>query len=400
MSIRKQKVEEADAKRKAPTISLGKNTAANSFVPTSEDTEAPPMTSASETLPKVTNHAKIVNAKREVNNPTTIKAPTVPTISDMLAERRNELRKSVEKDKTDAVKMQKYYALTDALGALGKMGGTAIGGAIGGNMMDSAPIVADYQPSRGYVNAFEKARQANERLRSMDERDFQLVYAKRQRDEERANQQKIAKEEREYKAKMDALDKKYQKEMIEYKAQLEQAIAQGNMELKAKLDADFAAKQHEYNVELAKVKGQYNLDEKKLGLTTSEWQANEYNRTPVRTKGGQIVNVPNNTMRSIEASLIGETVNGVKVTKDNALQVIMKNADEILPSWGISIPTAANSISGTTTGAATTPTQAVANNAFIEAQHTEPSVPKKTKSSSSNGKTTELPDISKFEEKK
>lgn len=392
---RKKKVEEAETTRNTPRVSLD-NTAAKF----EQDIEKPadlvmldkltvdqmemPKGAVANKQPGISTPASrdtrpgvsavesnYMPTKAEANNPVnTIKTPAVPTISDMLAQRRSELRKAAETDKTDAVKMQKYYALTDALGALGKMGGAAIGGAIGGNMMDSVPVVADYQPSRGYLNAFEQAKQANERLRALDEQDFQLAYAKQQRDEERAHQQKIAKEEREYKAKIDALDKQYQKEMIEYKAQLEQAIAQGNMELKAKLDSAIAAKKHEYNVALASLKGQYALNEKNLGLQISQTQANEYNRTPVKTKNGQIVNVPNNTMKSIETSLIGETINGVKVTKDNVAQVIMKNADEILPQWGISIPTA-------TKASTTTPAQAVANSAYIEAQHTEPPVPKR-----------------------
>lgn len=411
---RKKKVEEAETKRNTPRVSLD-NTAAKF----EQEIEKPadlvmldkltvdPMempkgavankqpgisTPASrDTRPSVSAvESNYMPTKAEANNPVnTIKTPAAPTISDMLAQRRSELRKAAEKDKTDAVKMQKYYALTDALGALGKMGGTAIGGAIGGNMMDSAPIVADYQPSRGYLNAFEQAKQANERLRALDDKEFNFAINKQQRDEERAYQRKVMQNEREYKVKEKALDKQYQKEMIEYKAQLEQAIAQGNMELKAKLESAIAAKQHEYNVALASLKGQYALDEKNLGLQISQAQANEYNRTPVKTKNGQIVNVPNNTMKSIEASLIGETVNGVKVTKDNVTQVIMKNADEILPQWGISMPMAT----------ATTPAQAAANSAYIEAQHTEPPVPKKEEKKDDNADNSGKIDLSQFERK-
>jgi hypothetical protein len=346
MSTRKEKVAEAETKRNTPGEWFGKTI--EEVKPIEKINEA---NTAIETSPNMD-----LAPKTEYKS----------AFSDMLAEQR---QKAIQ-DKTDAAKMQKYYALTDALGALGKMGGTAIGGAIGGNMMDSAPIVADYQPSRGYLNAFEQAKQANERLRALDDKEFNFAINKQQRDEERAYQRKVMQNEREYKVKEKALDKQYQKEMIEYKAQLEQAIAQGNMELKAKLDSAIAAKQHEYNVALASLKGQYALNGKNLGLQISKTQANEYNRTPVKTKNGQIVNVPNNTMKSIETSLIGETINGVKVTKDNVAKVIMKNADEILPQWGISIPTA-------TKASTTTPAQAVANSAYIEAQHTEPLVPKK-----------------------
>ena len=90
--------------------------------------------------------------------------------------------------------MQKYYALTDALKALGQMGGTAIGGAIGGNMLDSASKVDEYKPSRGYLDAIEKSKKANDRLRALDEKEFNLAYNKNLREEERAYKQKMADE--------------------------------------------------------------------------------------------------------------------------------------------------------------------------------------------------------------
>lgn len=345
---RKKKVEEAETKRNTPRVSLD-NTAAKFEQEiekpadlvmldklTVDQMEMPKgavankqpgiSTPASrDTRPSVSAvESNYMPTKAEANNPVnTIKTPAAPTISDMLAQRRSELRKAAEKDKTDAVKMQKYYALTDALGALGKMGGTAIGGAIGGNMMDSAPIVADYQPNRGYLNAFEQAKQANERLRALDEQDFQLAYAKQQRDEER-----------EYKAKIDALDRKYKKELIDYEAKIKKAIAQDNAELEAKLKADYATMLHEYDIELAKVKGQYNLDEKKLGLTTSKWQAETYNTTPVKLSNGKIVLVPNNYYNSIKDSL----VDGTDITDKNVEQYIRANADDILSEWGIITP--------------------------------------------------------------
>jgi hypothetical protein len=336
---RKKKVEEAETKRNTPRVSLDNTASKMGQMEKPADlvmldapmkkTSMEQITGAKKTdglagrtifnpIQTVAPNAKVSAAKAEATTPT-----TASTFSDMLAQRRNELRKTAEQDKTDAVKMQKYYALTDALGALGKMGGAAIGGAIGGNIGDSAPIVADYQPSRGYVEAFEKAKQANERLRALDEQDFQLAYAKQQRDEER-----------EYKAKIDALDRKYKKELIDYEAKIKKAIAQDNAELEAKLKADYATMLHEYDIELAKVKGQYNLDEKKLGLTTSKWQAETYNTTPVKLSNGKIVLVPNNYYNSIKDSL----VDGKDITDKNVEQYIRANADDILSEWGIITP--------------------------------------------------------------
>lgn len=145
--------------------------------------------------------------------------PKPLTFSDYLAKQRENLKQ----DKTDAEKMQKYYALTDVFNALGKMGGAAVGGAIGGNMLDSAPAVGEYQQSRGYLDAFERAKQANDRLRALDEQEFGLAYNKQQRDEERAYNEKIRAEERKYKA-----------ELMRLESELRQAEKAGDREAEEK----------------------------------------------------------------------------------------------------------------------------------------------------------------------
>ena len=125
----------------------------------------------------------------------------------MLADRREALKQ----EKTDAAKMQKYYALADSLKALGKMGATAIGGAIGGNALDSATTVGEYKASRGYIDAFEKAKQANEALRKLDDTEFQLAYSKAQRDEDRAYNEKMVAAERKYRTDMMMLEHELRK---------------------------------------------------------------------------------------------------------------------------------------------------------------------------------------------
>lgn len=146
--------------------------------------------------------------------------PRTITISDMLEGQ----RRKITQDKTDAAKMQKYYALADAMKALGQMGGAAVGGAIGGNALDSAPKVAEYKESRGYLDAFEKAKQANDRLRALDEKEFNLSYAKQQKDEERAYWQEKAKEEQKFRAEQAELERKWKTANAAERAKIEAAI--------------------------------------------------------------------------------------------------------------------------------------------------------------------------------
>lgn len=183
-----------------------------------------------------------------------------PTFSDMLAP----MREAAKQEKTDALKMQKYYALADVFNALGKMGGAAVGGAIGGNMLDSAPTVGEYKESRGYLDAFERAKQANERLRDLDAKEFQLAYDRKKRDEERAYSDKVRKEDREYKAALDKADKEWQKTMIDYKAKIEQATAAGNLKLKAQLEAEAQAAAWQHQLKRDALLHRYDMDEKKL----------------------------------------------------------------------------------------------------------------------------------------
>lgn len=146
--------------------------------------------------------------------------PRVITIADMLEGQ----RRKITQDKTDAAKMQKYYALSDALKALGQMGGAAIGGAVGGNALDSAPKVAEYKANRGYLDAFEKAKQANDRLRALDEKEFNLNYNKQLRDEDRAYREGIAEAERKFRAEQAELERKWKTASAAERAKIEKEI--------------------------------------------------------------------------------------------------------------------------------------------------------------------------------
>lgn len=173
--------------------------------------------SANGSLPNATTEK--TTAQTGVITKTTPEPNKPMTLSDYLSERREALKK----EKTDAVKMQKYYALTDALRSLGHMAGAAVGGAIGGNAIDSAPKVDEYKESRGYIDAFERAKQANEKLRALDDKEYDLAYAKQQRDEERAYNEKVRDEERKYRA-----------ELMRLESELRQAEKAGDREAEEK----------------------------------------------------------------------------------------------------------------------------------------------------------------------
>lgn len=202
--------------------------------------------SVATTVNPIPTQTQVVEVQTPVVTPA---SPTTPdtsekpkSFSEILAERYADMRKTAEQEKTDAEKMQKYYALTDALRAIGQLGGTAVGGAIGGDIADSAPAVDPYKESRGYLDAFERAKKANDRLKALDEKGFQLAL----RDEQRAYDQAMREEDRAYKENLDALDKQWQKDFYEYRSKIEQAAAQGNMELQAKLRQEQEAREQEY----------------------------------------------------------------------------------------------------------------------------------------------------------
>lgn len=265
-----------------------------------------------------------------------------PTFSDMLAP----MRETARQEKTDALKMQKYYALADVFNALGKMGGAAVGGAIGGNMLDSAPTVGEYKESRGYLDAFERAKQANERLRDLDAKEFQLAYDKRKRDEEIAYSDKVRKEDREYKAALDKADKEWQKKMIDYKAKIEQATATGNLKLKAQLEAEAqaAAWQHQLNRDVL-LHG-YDMEEKRLGQETIRLQKELYadrDSIPFTFNNGTAITMPKTLNEEMLKYFAQKgNIGGTNVDIDNVADVLRDHPDLVngfLLMHGLGTPT-------------------------------------------------------------
>lgn len=267
------------------------------------------------------------------------------TFSDMLAP----FRETAKQDKTDAVKMQKYYALTDALRSLGNMGGAAVGGAIGGNMMDSAPAVAEYKPNRGYLDAIEKAKNANDRLRALDEKEFQLRYQKSQKDADRAYQEKQLADNRAWQAKMQEEDRNFRMKMTEYQNQLAEAKAEKNLEREKELRGYIAQLQLDHDTAI-----------KKLGLQTSQWQYDAYNTVPLGFKDGSMIKIPKSYQEALTNLLIGETINGVTVDEYNVGQMIKNNPELIkgyLNAWGLDTTSINTPISLPTTETSPEPTE-------------------------------------------
>lgn len=251
------------------------------------------------------------------------------TLSDLLAEQ----RKKAEQEKTDAAKMQKYYALTDAFSALGKIGGAAIGGAVGGNAMDSAPAVAEYQPSRGYIDAFERAKQANDRLRAIDDKDFNLAL----REEDRSYRQQEAK-----------LERGYRKQLAIFESELRAAQAQKDAELELEIKTKIENLNHEHKMALEKLKGDNAIEEKMWSKAIVDSQMAGKNSgyggiigkdvIPVRFSNRKVVNIPTGYYNEIANSLMGRDINGKYIDKSNIRQFIEDNPElinEYLVDYGL-----------------------------------------------------------------
>ena len=259
------------------------------------------------------------------------------TISSLVAPRLNELKTKAETEKTDAKKMQKYYALTDALKSLGKMGGAAIGGAIGGDMLGGAPTVGEYKESRGYLDAFEKAKQANDRLRSLDETEFKLAVE----DAGRSINQQLAKVDRDFKAEQAQIEREWQQYMVDYKSKIEQAYKVGNMALAHQYEMELAQKQGEIKDRQIAAQNKADMAEKQISLQIAQLQ-NDPNKkkTPIKFNDGTSVAIPDWLYEGLKENLIGSMVNGKTVKESNVTQIIKDNpalAKEFLSGFGFEL---------------------------------------------------------------
>lgn len=242
------------------------------------------------------------------------------TLSDLLEKD----RKKAETDKTDAAKMQKYYALADAFNALGKMGGAAIGGAIGGDIVGGAPTVAEYQPSKGYIDAFEKAKNANERLRALDDKEFNLAV----RDEERSYNQQVAKADRDFKAQQAQLDRDWQMTFYDYKSKIEQANAQSNLKLKNDLEKELLAIENKFKAQYQAIANAHEEKLKNLSLDIVKLQ-NQGSNELVAFDDGTTMSIPESYYKSMFNYFNGKEINGMYVDKDNFAEFVRKNPKQV-----------------------------------------------------------------------
>lgn len=241
--------------------------------------------------------------------------PRTITISDMLEGQ----RRKITHDKTDAAKMQKYYALSDVMKALGQMGGAAIGGAIGGNALDSAPKVAEYKESRGYIDAFEKAKQANDRLRALDEKEFNLSYAKQQKDEEREYQKSLRAEEKAYRNEIAEAERKFRAEQ----AELDRKWKTANAEERAKIEqAMLESKQahekwlKEKSVEMVKAQMSGKGGSKDVSTRTG---------SPVIFDDDSVAYIDKEDITALKNRYMNRTIGDVTIDEENFNQFIAQN---------------------------------------------------------------------------
>lgn len=258
------------------------------------------------------NNTTAMPAKAEVQNPTGIKVPEVKPISfsDMLAP----AREQAKIDKTDAVKMQKYYALTDALNAIGKMGGAAVGGAIGGNMLMGAPKVDEYKESRGYINAFEKAKQANDRLRALDEKEFQLLYNDKQKADDRA-----------YQAEQAALNREWQSERDRINREWQAAVAEQDFERQAALKKEMLNIEQSFKLKYQDIENRHNAAMKEISRDIVKMQTGSDRGRTVLFKDKTSASMTNKEYYSMFDFFDGEVVNGRTINKDNFNKFVREN---------------------------------------------------------------------------
>jgi hypothetical protein len=254
------------------------------------------------------------------------------TIAELIADG----YKKAEKEKTDAARMQQYHALSDAFSAFGRLGGSAIGGAVGGNVMDSAPVVAEYKPSRGYVDAFEKAKTANDRINELDNMAYQLAvkdderkYAEAKLAEQRAYDKAKTEEEREYQKGVKEEDRKFKREMQNAKWEHDDEVTKENREyLTNSANAKF---EHDKEIAAIKASGEKKEDElipvlfrvRKTGGNRFKDDGDEYSTFAYQ--------IPKKYYESMKADFAATRVfpDGERVTKETVDEYIRKNPEAV-----------------------------------------------------------------------
>lgn len=254
------------------------------------------------------------------------------TIADLIADG----YKKAEKEKTDAARMQQYHALSDAFSALGRLGGSAIGGAVGGNVMDSAPVVEEYKPSRGYVDAFEKAKSANDRIKELDNMAYQLAvkdderkYAEAKLAEQRAHDKAKTEEEREYQKGVKEEDRKFKREMQNAEFEHDDKVREENREYQT----NSANAKMEHDKEIAAIKA--SAGKKEEELIPVQFRVRKEGGNRFKDDGDEYstfaYQIPKKYYESMKADFAATRVfpDGERVTKETVDEYIRKNPEAV-----------------------------------------------------------------------
>jgi hypothetical protein len=207
------------------------------------------------------------------------------------------------------------------------MGGTAIGSTIGGGKaFDNATHVAEYKPSRGYLDAFEKAKNANERLRKLDEVEFQFAYDKKQRDEERAYKAEQDRINREYNAAQAELNRNWQAEQQRINREWQKAVADQDFERQAALKKEILKLEQDYKSEYQRINNEHETAIKQISKDIVSIQNNT--KVPIGFTNGTGITIPKAYYEDMQEFFIGRDWNGRKVTESNVKSYIKNNPEE------------------------------------------------------------------------
>lgn len=336
-------------------------------------------TTQNTTTPEVLTTTEV---KADTNNNTTTTTPagtTDVTTKDEEPKRFSDLfsesRKNLQQKKTDAAKMQKYYALADALKVIGDMGGTAIGGAIGGDALGGATPTEQSKPSRGYIEAFEKAKAADEALAKLDQEEYKLEVAYEKKKEER--EYKAAQEAilQEYKIALEKLRREGINATEEKKAEIRereillrancsQSLAELKSTLKYNNDLSLLDERAEDRMDIIDYSTNAQKDVIDYRIENGLYDSRRSRETkPVRFRDGTNMEIPLTYYESMKQDLIGDDWNGKRVTKDNVEQYIRNNPNVVkdyLRGFGVEVGTSTTTRTSSTPAPATTPAPASA----------------------------------------
>lgn len=251
------------------------------------------------------------------------------TIQDIF----NEHKQNAIKEQTNAQKMQQYYALADVLKSFGQMGGGMIGGALNGKMVDSMPNVGEYKESRGYINAFENAKKAKDRLRELDNMEYQLALV----NDDRTWKQQQAALEREYRMQEKALDQKWQMIFYDYQKKIEQAIADRDFARRAHLQKELQAAQQAHEMEKTKISGDYSLKARRISAYSGRGYSPKTKTRTIDFIDDSKITVSEDDYQRIQDYFIGGTYGNEdeEITNKNIKKFIRENPDIIKEFLGL-----------------------------------------------------------------